>query len=162
MEVRKTSPVVMIAQTIRASLLANATATTAHLFEISCELWSWRKSAKPLHWKLLSIKTGLTNHRQLRIRNDLVGRWIVTPFPFPHDAIAQPASRSIGEFWTEDQMASSIADTGSDDAVLVLWMGIGFETREEASPHPDRVGAERQRSSNGPTIGNAAGSDDRH
>ena len=28
MEVRKTSPVVMIAQTIRASLLANATATT--------------------------------------------------------------------------------------------------------------------------------------
>jgi hypothetical protein len=37
---------------------------------------------------------------------------------------------------TEDQMASSIPDASSDDAVLVLWMGIGLEAREEASPHP--------------------------
>ena len=138
------------------------TGQQAHLFEVTCELWSWRKSAKPLHGKLLSINTSLTNHRKLRIRNDLIGRRIVTPFPFPHDAIAQPACRSIGEFRTEDQMASSILDAGSDDPVLVLWMGMGFEACEEASPHPDRVGAERQRSSNGPTIGNTTRSDDRH
>jgi hypothetical protein len=40
-------------------------------------------------------------------------------------------------------------------------MGIGLEAREEASPHPDRVGAERHRSGNGPAVGNATGSDDR-
>src|SRR5271163_4808207 len=138
------------------------TGQQAHLLEVARELRRWRKAAKPLHWKFLSIKTGLTNHRQLRIRNDLIGRRLVTPFPFLHDAVAQPASRSIGEFWTEDQMASRITDAGSDDAVLVLRMGIGLEAREEASPDPDRVGAERQRSSNGPAIGNATGSDDRH
>ena len=59
-------------------------------------------------------------------------------------------------------MASSIPDASSDDAVLVLRMGIGLEAREEASPHPDRVGAERQRSRDGPAIGNAPGGDDRH
>src|SRR5271168_1577607 len=138
------------------------TSEQAHLFEVPRELWSRRESAKPLHRKFLSIKTGLTNHRQLRIRNDLIGRRMVTPFPFLHDAVAQPASRSIGEFRTKDQMASRISDAGGDDSVLVLWMGIGLEAREEASPHPDRVGAERQRSSNGPAIGNATGSDDRH
>jgi hypothetical protein len=83
---------------------------------------------------------------------------MVTPFPFLHDAVAQPASRSVGEFRTEDQMASRVPDAGSDDPVLVLWMGIGLEAREEPSPHPDRVDAERQRSSNGPSIRNAAGS----
>ena len=106
------------------------TGQQAHLFEVTCELRSWRKSAKPLHGKLLSIKTGLTNHRKLRIRNDLVWRRIVTPFPFPHDAVAQPASRSIGEFRTEDQVASRIPDAGSNDPVLVLRMGIGLEARE--------------------------------
>ena len=55
----------------------------------------------------------------------------------------------------QDQMASRIPDASSDDPVLALWMGIGLEAREEPSPHPDRVGAERQRSSNGPAIGNA-------
>jgi len=79
----------------------------------------------------------------------------------PHDAVAQPVSRSIiGEFRTNDQMASSIPDARSDAPVVVLRMGIGLEAREEASPHPDRVGAECQRSSKGPTIGNATGSDD--
>jgi hypothetical protein len=77
-----------------------------------------------------SIKTGVTNHRKLRIRNDFVGRRTFTPFPFPHDAVAQPASRGIGEFRTEDQMASSILDASSDDLVLVLRMGIGLEARE--------------------------------
>jgi hypothetical protein len=66
--------------------------------------------------------------------------WIVTPFPFPHDAIARPASRSVGEFRTEDQTPSRVPDAGSDDLVLVSWMGVGFEAREEPSPHPDRVG----------------------
>ena len=42
------------------------TSQQAHLFEVTCELWSWRKSAKSLHGKLLSIKTSLTNHRKLR------------------------------------------------------------------------------------------------
>jgi hypothetical protein len=106
------------------------TCQQAHLFEVACEFRSWRKSAKPLHGKLLAIKTGLTDHRQLRIRNDLVWRRIVTPFPFPHDAVAQPASRSIGPFRTEDQMASSILDASSDDPFLVLRMGIGLEARE--------------------------------
>src|SRR5258708_671245 len=90
------------------------TGQQAHLLEVTCELWSWRKSAKPLHGKLLSIKTGLTNHLKLRIRNGIVRRWIVTPFPFPHDVVAQPASRSIGEFRTKDQMASGILDAPSD------------------------------------------------
>jgi hypothetical protein len=40
-------------------------------------------------------------------------------------------------------------------------MGVGLEARKEPSPHPDRVSAERQRSSSGPTIGNPTGSDDR-
>ncbi len=78
------------------------TGQQAHLFEVTCELWSWRKSAKPLHGKLLSIKTRLTDHRKLRIRDELVCRRIVAPFPFPHDAVAQPAGRSVGEFRTED------------------------------------------------------------
>src|SRR5215831_2509642 len=84
------------------------TGQQAHLFEVTRELWSWRKSAKPLHWKLLSIKPRVTNHRQLRIWNDLIGRRMVTPFPFLHDAVAQPASRRVGEFRTKDQMASRI------------------------------------------------------
>src|SRR5262249_31587223 len=88
------------------------TGQQAHLFEVTRELRSWRKSAEPLHRKLLSIKTGLTDHRKLRLRNDLVWRRIVAPLPFPHYAVAQPASRSIGEFRTEDQMASSIFDAG--------------------------------------------------
>ena len=54
-------------------------------------------------------------------------------------------------------MARRIPDAGRDDPVLILWMGIDLEARKEASPHPDRVGAERQRSGNGPAIGNAAG-----
>src|SRR5271163_1377421 len=116
------------------------TGQQTHLFEVACELWSWRKSAKPLHGKLLSIKTGLTNHRQLRIRNDLIGCRVVTPFPFLHDAVAQPASRRVREFRTKDQMASRIPDAGSDDPVLILWMGVGLEARKEPSPHPDRVG----------------------
>ena len=62
----------------------------------------------------------------------------------------------------EDQMASSILDASSDDPFFVLRMGIGLEAREQASAHPDRVGAECQRSSNGPTIGNATGRDDGH
>src|SRR5262249_37727717 len=106
------------------------TGQQAHLFEVTRELWSWRKSAEPLHGKLLSIKMGLTDHRKLRIRNDLVWRWIVASLPFPHDTVAQPASRSIGEFRTEDQMASSVLDAGGDDTVLVLRMGVGLETRE--------------------------------
>src|SRR6478609_989098 len=53
------------------------TGQKAHLFQVTRELWSWRKSAKPLHGKLLSIKTGLTNHRKLRIGNDLVWPRIV-------------------------------------------------------------------------------------
>src|SRR5271154_6116832 len=123
------------------------TSQQAHLFEVACELWSWRKAAKPLHGKLLSVKTGLTNHRQLRIRNDLIGRRMVTPFPFLHDAVAQPASRRVGEFRTKDQMASRVSDASGDDPILILWMGVGLEAREETSPHPDRVGAERQCSS---------------
>ena len=59
-------------------------------------------------------------------------------------------------------MSSRIPDAGGDDPVLVLRMGISLEAREEASAHPDRVGAERQRSRDGPTIGNAPGCDDRH
>ena len=59
-------------------------------------------------------------------------------------------------------MSSRIPDAGGDDPFLVLRMGIGLEAREEASPHPDRVGAERQRSRDRPTIGNAPGSDDGH
>ena len=106
------------------------TGQQAHLFEVTCELWSWWKSAKSLHGKLLSIKMGLTNQRSLRIRNDLVWRWIVMPFPFTHDAVAQPASRSIREFRTEDQMASSILNAGSHDPVLVMRMGIGLKARE--------------------------------
>src|SRR5262249_3224265 len=101
-------------------------------------------------------------HRKVRFRNDLVWRRIVTPFPFSHNAVAQPASRSIGEFRAEDKMTYSILDASSDDPVLVLRMGVGLEAREYASPPPDRVGAECQRSSNGPTIGNATGSDDGH
>src|SRR5882757_4611932 len=134
----------------------------AHLFEITRELWGWRKSTKPLHGHLLSIKAGLTNHRKLRIRNHPVWRRIVTPFPFPHNAVAQPARRSIGEFRTEDQVTGCILDASSDHALLVLRMGISLEARQQASPHPDRVRAECQRSSNGPTIGNAARSDDGH
>ena len=37
----------------------------AHLFEVTGKLWSWRKSTKSLHGKLLSIKTSLTNHWKL-------------------------------------------------------------------------------------------------
>src|SRR5215472_4906260 len=59
-------------------------------------------------------------------------------------------------------MASSIADPSRDDAFLILRMGIGLEAREEASPHPDCVGAESQCCSNGPTIGNATRGDERH
>ena len=102
------------------------TGQQAHLFEVACELWSRRKSAKPLHGKLLSIKTGLTNHRNLRIRNDPVWRQVVTPFPFPHDAVAQPAGKSIGEFPTEEQMATGILGARSDDPLLALRMGIGL------------------------------------
>ena len=54
---------------------------------------------------------------------------MVAPFPFLHDGVAQPAGRSIGEFRAEDQMPSRIPDAGSDDPVLVLWMGIGLEAR---------------------------------
>jgi hypothetical protein len=50
------------------------TGQQAHLFEVACEFRSRWKSAKPLHRKLLSIKASLTNHRKLRIRNDLVWR----------------------------------------------------------------------------------------
>src|SRR5215510_8517404 len=106
------------------------TGQQAHLFEVTCELRGWRKSTKPVHGKLLPIKTGSTNHRKLRIRNDLVWRRIVTPFPFPHDAVAQSASRSIGEFRAEDKMTCSILDASSDDPVLVLRMGVGLEARE--------------------------------
>ena len=102
----------------------------AHLFEITRELWGWRKSTKPLHRNFLSIKAGLTNHRKLRIRNHPVWRRIVMPFPFPHDAVAQPASRSIREFRTEDQMAGCILDASSNHALLVLRMGISLEARE--------------------------------
>jgi hypothetical protein len=56
---------------------------------------------------------------------------MVTPFPFLHDAVAQPASRRVGEFGSKDQMASRIPDTGSDDPILVLWMCIGLEARKE-------------------------------
>jgi hypothetical protein len=59
-------------------------------------------------------------------------------------------------------MASGVSDVGSDDPILVLWMGVGLEARQEPSPYPDRVGAERQRRSNGSAIGNAARSDDGH
>src|SRR6478609_7492840 len=86
------------------------TGQQAHLFEVTCELWSWWKSAKSLHGKLLSIKMGLTNHRKLRIRNDLVWRRIVTSFPFPHDAVAQPGGRSVRKLRTKDEMACSILD----------------------------------------------------
>ena len=72
---------------------------------------------------------GLTNHRQFRIRNDLIGRRLITPFPFLHDAVAQPASRRVGEFRTKDQMASRVSDAGSDDPILILWMGVGLEAR---------------------------------
>src|SRR5262245_51005189 len=106
------------------------TGQQAHLFEVACELRSWRKSAKPLHGKFLSIKTGLTNHRKVRFQNDLVWRRIVTPFPFSHDAVAQPASRSIGKFRAENKMTCSILDASSDDPVLVLRMGVGLEARE--------------------------------
>jgi hypothetical protein len=68
--------------------------------------------------------------------------WIVTPFPFPDDAIAQPASRNVGEFRTEDQTPSRVPDAGSDDLVLVSWMGVGFEAREEPSPHPTASAAQ--------------------
>ena len=78
------------------------TSQQAHLFEVTSKLWSWRKSAKSLHRKLLSIKTSLTNHRKSDSGSSLVRRRIVTSFPFPHDAVAQPASRSIREFRTED------------------------------------------------------------
>ena len=54
---------------------------------------------------------------------------MVAPFPLLHDAVAQPASRSVGEFRTEDQMASRVSDAGSDDPILILWMGVGLEAR---------------------------------
>src|SRR5262249_29773675 len=106
------------------------TGQQAHLFEITRELRGWRKSTEPFQRKFLSINAGLTNHRSLRIRNHPVWRRIVMPFPFPHDAVAQPASRSVGKFRAEDQMARSILDTSSDDAVLVLRMCIGLEARK--------------------------------
>src|SRR4029077_7198590 len=105
------------------------TGQQAHLFEVPRELWSWRKPAKPLHWKLLSIKTGLTNHRQLRIRNHLIGRRLIPPFPFLHEGVAQPASRRVGEFGTKDQMASRVSDAGGAAPILILWMGVGLEAR---------------------------------
>src|SRR5262245_25471412 len=111
-------------------LTGRFTGQQAHLFEVTCKLRGWRKSGEPLHGKLLPIKTGSTNHRKLRIRNDLVWRRIVTPFPFPHNAVAQSASRSIGEFRAEDKMTCSILDASSYDSVLVLRMGVGLEARE--------------------------------
>src|SRR5262245_3436751 len=111
-------------------LTGRFTGQQAHLFEVTCELRGWRKSTKPVHGKLLPIKTGSTNHRKLRIRNDLIWWRIVTTFPFPHDAVAQSASRSIGEFRAEDKMTCSILDASSDDPVLVLRMGVGLEARE--------------------------------
>src|SRR5882724_9339309 len=88
-----------------------------HLLKVTRELRSRWKSAKPFHGKFLSKEPRLTNDRKLRFRNDLVWRRIVTPFPFPHDAVAQPAGRSVWKLRTKDEMARSILDACSDDAI---------------------------------------------
>jgi hypothetical protein len=57
-------------------------------------------------------------------------------------------------------MARGILDTCSDDAMLELRVRVDLEARDEAGPHPDGLGAERQRGRDGSTIGDAPGSDD--
>src|SRR5262249_49876001 len=70
-----------------------------HLLEVAGELWRRRKPAKPPHRKLLSKEPGLTNDGKLRLRHDLVWRGVIPPFPLAHDAISQPAGRSIRKLW---------------------------------------------------------------
>src|SRR5262249_24799275 len=79
-----------------------------HLLKIARELRRRWKSAKSLHGKLLSKKPLLTDDRKLRFRNHLVWWRIVTPFPLPHDAVAQPTGRSVRKLRTKDEMARSI------------------------------------------------------
>src|SRR5262245_23309023 len=86
-------------------LTGRFTGQQAHLFEVTCELRGWRKSTKPVHGKLLPIKTG-SERRVSRAGRALFSREESNQSSPEFDLAQGSLCAARGDYWVERRIAA--------------------------------------------------------